>query len=81
MFSFSTELRGAIAPVGTRPPQRMQAVLLISTGSLSSHRFASSIDGFLAWCFNSKLLGAQRLLQGCKILLEGFDSRAPNSAK
>jgi hypothetical protein len=26
-------------------------------GSLSSHRFASSIDGSLAPCFNSKLLG------------------------
>jgi hypothetical protein len=77
MFSFSVKLRGARAPVGTRPPQWMRAVLLI----LSSHRFASSIDGFLAWCFNSKLLGAQRLLQGCKILLERFDPRAPNSAK
>jgi hypothetical protein len=30
---------------------------LISIGSLSSHRFASSIDGSLAPCFNSKLLG------------------------
>jgi hypothetical protein len=39
------------------PPQRMRAVLLISTGSLSSHRLASSIDGSLAPCFNSKLLG------------------------
>jgi hypothetical protein len=28
-------------------PQRMRAVLLISMGSLSSHRFASSIDGSL----------------------------------
>jgi hypothetical protein len=46
-----------IAPVGTRPPQRMQAVLLISTGSLSSHRFPSSIDGSSAPCFNSTLLG------------------------
>jgi hypothetical protein len=35
----------------------MRAVLLISTGSLSSHRFASSINGSLAPCFNSKLLG------------------------
>jgi hypothetical protein len=35
----------------------MRAVLLISTGSLSSHRLASSIDGSLAPCFNSKLLG------------------------
>jgi hypothetical protein len=52
-----TGLRDAIAPVGAHPPQRMRAVLLISTGSLSSHRFASSIDGSLAPCFNSKLLG------------------------
>jgi hypothetical protein len=51
------ELRDAVAPVGTRPPQRMRAVLLISTGSLSSHHFASSIDGSLAPCFNSTLLG------------------------
>jgi hypothetical protein len=56
-FSPSTGLRDAIASVGTRPPQRMRAVLLISTSSLSSHRFASSIDGSLASCFNSKLLG------------------------
>jgi hypothetical protein len=56
-FSSLTGLRDAIAPVGTRPPQRMQAVLLISTGSLSSHRFSSSIDGSLAPCFNSTLLG------------------------
>jgi hypothetical protein len=56
-FSPSTGLRDAIALVGTRPPQRMRAVLLISTGSLSSHHFASSIDGSLAPCFNSKLLG------------------------
>jgi hypothetical protein len=55
MFSSLTGLRDAIAPVGTRPPQRMWAVLLISTGSLSSHRFASSIDGSLAPCFNSTL--------------------------
>jgi hypothetical protein len=41
--------------VGTRPPQRMRAVL--STGSLSSHCIASSIDGSLASSFNSKLLG------------------------
>jgi hypothetical protein len=52
-----TGLRDAIALVRTCPPQRMQAVLLISTGSLSLHRFASSIDGSLAPCFNSKLLG------------------------
>jgi hypothetical protein len=52
-----TGLRDAIAPVETRPPQRMRAVLLISTGSLSSHRFTSSIDGSLAPCFNSTLLG------------------------
>jgi hypothetical protein len=52
-----TGLRDAIAPVGTRPPQWMQAVLLMSTGSLSSHRFASSIDGSLAPCFNSTLFG------------------------
>jgi hypothetical protein len=50
-------LRDAIVLVGTRPPQQMRAVLLISTGSLSSHRFASSIDGSLVPCFNSKLLG------------------------
>jgi hypothetical protein len=41
----------------TRPSQRMRAVLLISMGSLSSHRFASSIDGSLAPCFNSTLFG------------------------
>jgi hypothetical protein len=57
LLSLSTGLRDAIAPVGTRPPQRMRAVLLISTGSLSSHRFASSIDGSLASSFNSNLLG------------------------
>jgi hypothetical protein len=57
MFSSLTELRDAIAPVGTRPLQRMRAVLLISTGSLSSHRFASSIDSFSAPCFNSTLFG------------------------
>jgi hypothetical protein len=56
-FSSLTGLRDAIAPVGTRPPQRMWEVLLISTGSLSLHRFASSIDGSLAPCFNSTLLG------------------------
>jgi hypothetical protein len=56
-FSSLTGLRDVIAPVGTRPPQRMRVVLLISTGSLSSHRFASSIDGSLAPCFNSTLLG------------------------
>jgi hypothetical protein len=56
-FSSLTGLRDAIAPVGTRPPQRMRAVLLILMGSLSSHRFASSIDGSLAHCFNSTLLG------------------------
>jgi hypothetical protein len=56
-FSSSKVLRNAIAPVGTRPPQRMRAVLLISTGSLSSHRFTYSIDGSLAPCFKSKLLG------------------------
>jgi hypothetical protein len=52
-----TGLRDAIAPVGTRPPQQMRVVLLISTGSLSSHRFASSIDGSLAPFFNPTLLG------------------------
>jgi hypothetical protein len=52
-----TGLRDAIAPVRTRPPQQMRAVLLISTGSLSSHRFASSNNGSLASCFTSKLLG------------------------
>jgi hypothetical protein len=36
---------------------RIRAVLLISTGSLSSHRFAFSIDGSLAPCFNSTLFG------------------------
>jgi hypothetical protein len=51
----STGLRDARAPVGTHPLQRMRAVLL--TGSLSSHRIASSIDGSLASSFNSKLLG------------------------
>jgi hypothetical protein len=52
-FSSLTGLRDAIAQVGTRPSQWMRAVLLISTGSLSSHRFASSIDGSSAPCFNS----------------------------
>jgi hypothetical protein len=56
-FSSLTGLRDAIAPVGTRPPQRMRAVLLISTGSLSSHRIAFSIDGSSAPCFNSTLFG------------------------
>jgi hypothetical protein len=56
-FSSLTGLRAVIAPVGTRPPQRMQAVLLISTGSLSSHHFASSINGSLAPCFNYTLFG------------------------
>jgi hypothetical protein len=56
-FSPSMGLRDAIAPIGTRPPQRMRVVLLITTGSLSSHHFASSIDGSLASSFNSKLLG------------------------
>jgi hypothetical protein len=56
-FSSLMGLRDAIAPVGTRPSQQMRAVLLISTGSLSSHRFASSIDGSLAPCFNSTLFG------------------------
>jgi hypothetical protein len=56
-FSSLTGLRDAIARVGTRPPQWMRAVLLISTGSLSSHRFASSIDDSLAPCFNSTLFG------------------------
>jgi hypothetical protein len=54
-FSSLMGWRDAIAPVGTRPPQWMRAVLLISTGSLSSHRFASSIDGSLAPSFNSML--------------------------
>jgi hypothetical protein len=35
----------------------MRAVLLISMGSLSSHRFTSFIDGSLVPCFNSTLLG------------------------
>jgi hypothetical protein len=56
-FSSLTRLQDAIALVGTRPSQRMRAVLLISTGSLSSHRFASSIDGSSAPCFNSTLFG------------------------
>jgi hypothetical protein len=43
---------------GRDTPSAMDvAVLLISTGSLSSHRFASFIDGSLASSFNSKLLG------------------------
>jgi hypothetical protein len=54
-FSSLIGLRDAIAPIGTRPPQWMRAVLLISMGSLSSHRFASSIDGSLAPSFNSML--------------------------
>jgi hypothetical protein len=56
-LSSLTGLRDAIAPVGTCPPQWMWAVLLISTGSLSSHHFASSIDGSLAPSFNSTLFG------------------------
>jgi hypothetical protein len=56
-FSSLTGLRDAIVPVGTRHPQWIRAVLLISTGSLSSHRFASSIDGSLAPCFNYTLFG------------------------
>jgi hypothetical protein len=56
-LSSLTGLRDAIASVGTRPPQRMRAVLLISVGSLSSHRFASSIDGSSVPCFNSTLFG------------------------
>jgi hypothetical protein len=56
-FSSLMGLRDAIAPVGTRPPQRMRAILLISRGSLSSHHFASSIDGSSAPCFNSTLFG------------------------
>jgi hypothetical protein len=56
-FSSLTGLRDVIAPVGTHPPQQMRVVLLISTGSLSSHHFASSIDGSSAPCFNSTPLG------------------------
>jgi hypothetical protein len=56
-FSSLMGLWDAIAPVGTCPLQRMRAVLLISMGSLSSHRFASSVDGTMVPCFNSKLLG------------------------
>jgi hypothetical protein len=56
-FSSLTGFRDAIAPVGTRPLQWMRAVLLISTGSLSLHHFASSIDGSLVPCFNSTLFG------------------------
>jgi hypothetical protein len=56
-FSFLTGWRDAIAPVGTRPPPRMRAVLLISTGSLRSHRFTPSIDGSSVPCFNSTLFG------------------------
>jgi hypothetical protein len=56
-FSSLMGLRDAIALVGTRPPQRMREVLLISTGSLSAHHFASSIDGSSAPCFNSTLFG------------------------
>jgi hypothetical protein len=52
-----TGLWDAIAPVGTCPPQRIWAALLISTGSLSLHHFASSIDGSLAPCFYSTLFG------------------------
>jgi hypothetical protein len=50
-------LHASDAPVGTRPPQRTRSVLLISKGSLSSHHFASSIDGSSAPCFNSTLFG------------------------
>jgi hypothetical protein len=56
-FSSLTGLRDAIAPIGTRPSQRMWVVLLISTGGLSSHHLASSIYGSLAPCFNSTLFG------------------------
>jgi hypothetical protein len=56
-FSSLMGWRDAISSVETRPPQRMRAVLLISTGSLSSHRFTSSIDGSLAPSFNSTLFG------------------------
>jgi hypothetical protein len=56
-FSSLTGLRDAIAPDGTRPPQWMRAVLLISMGSLSSHHFASSINGSLAPSFNSTPFG------------------------
>jgi hypothetical protein len=56
-FSSLMGSRDAIALVGTCPPQRMRVVLLISTGCLSSHRFASSIDGSLAPCFNYTLFG------------------------
>jgi hypothetical protein len=56
-FSSLMGLQDAIALVGTRPPQHMWAVLLISPGSLSSHCFASSIDGSSTPCFNSTLFG------------------------
>jgi hypothetical protein len=54
-FSSLTGWRDAIAPVGTHPPQQMWALLLISTGSLSSQIFACSIDGSLPPSFNSTL--------------------------
>jgi hypothetical protein len=53
-FSSLTRLRDVIALVRKRPLQRMRAVLF-STGSLTSHRLASSIDGSLAPFFNSTL--------------------------
>jgi hypothetical protein len=72
-FSSLTGLRDAIAPVRTRPPQRMRVVLLISTSNLSSHRFASSIDGSSAPCFNSMLSGTPWLLRGYKRMRDGCD--------
>jgi hypothetical protein len=75
-FSSLSGLRDVIAPVGTRPPQRIRAVLLISAGSLSSDRFASFIDCSLAPCFNSKLLGdtmAAAWVQNCA-RWDGFSS-------
>jgi hypothetical protein len=57
-LSSLTWWRDAISPVGTRPPQRMRAVLLISIDGLSSHRFASSVfNGFSAPNLISTLLG------------------------
>jgi hypothetical protein len=49
--------RDAIALVGTRPPQRMRVVFLISMGNLSSRHFASSIDGSFAPSINFTLFG------------------------
>jgi hypothetical protein len=56
-LSSLTWWRDAIGPVGTRPPQQMQAVLLISIDGLSLHHFTSRFNGFSAPSLISTLLG------------------------